>query len=98
MRLKIRENIQIQHPPLTARSFLTILDMSRHRRTKPVPPKTTAENQTLEALEEISLPLEQKDEQSRIELDQEIECPLCNDIMELNFDSLAYFCESCSFY
>jgi hypothetical protein len=69
--------------------------MSRHSRTKLVPPKTTAENQTLEALEETSLPLEQKDEQTLIELDHEIECPLCNDIMELNlnFDSLVYFCE-----
>ena len=34
--------------------------------------------ETLEALEETSLPLEQKDEQTLIELDHEIECPLCN--------------------
>jgi hypothetical protein len=71
--------------------------MSRHSRTKLVPP--TAENQALEALEETSLPLEQKDEQTLIELDHEIESPPCNDIMQLNlnFDSLVYFCESCSF-
>ena len=67
--------------------------MSRHSRTKLVPPKITAKNQTLEALEETSL--EQKYEQTLIELDHEIECLLCNDIMELNlnFDSLVYFCE-----
>ena len=33
------------------------------------------------------------------ELDIEIECPRCNEIMELHskFDVLVYFCDGCSF-
>jgi hypothetical protein len=48
--------------------------------------------QSLEVTEESSFP-----EQS--ELDNEIECPQCNGIMELNssFDALMYSCENCSF-
>lgn len=73
--------------------------MSKHSRTKLVPPKTTVENQTLETLEEAGLLPDQKDEQTLTELDHEIECPRRNDIMELSstFDALAYFCEDCSF-
>ena len=74
--------------------------MSRQSRTKLVPPKTEPErNQVLETLEESSLP-EQKEEPVIAELDNEIECPRCNDAMELNssFDTLAYFCENCSFF
>ena len=73
--------------------------MSRQSRTKLVPPKTEPErNQVLETLEESSLP-EQKEEPVIAELDNEIECPRCNDAMELNssFDTLAYFCENCGF-
>jgi hypothetical protein len=69
--------------------------MSSHGRTKLVPPKTEPEKQVLES----SL-LEQKEEPVLPELDMEIECPRCNDIMELNSrcnDTLAYSCESCSF-
>ena len=73
--------------------------MSRQSRTKLVPPKTEPErNQALETLEE-SNPLQQIEEPVLPELDMEIECPRCNDIMELqsNFDELVYTCESCSF-
>jgi Zn finger protein HypA/HybF involved in hydrogenase expression len=56
------------------------------------------ENQSLDALEEPSL-LKQEEDMGITELDNEIECPRCNDIMELNskFGSLTYFCENCSF-
>jgi Zn finger protein HypA/HybF involved in hydrogenase expression len=44
--------------------------------------------------------LEQNEESIMTELDQDIECPRCNDIMELNskFDALVYYCENCSFF
>jgi hypothetical protein len=72
--------------------------MSRPGRTKLVPPKPEPDNQTLVTTEESSLP-EQKEEPVITELDNEIECPRCNDIMELcsSFDKLVYACESCSF-
>ena len=72
--------------------------MSRHGRTKLVPPKTESAKQTLEIIEESAL-TEQKEEPVITELDNEIECPRCNDIMELNskFDALVYSCGSCSF-
>jgi hypothetical protein len=72
--------------------------MSRHGRTKLVIPKMEPETQVLEVIEE-STPQEQKEEPVLPELDMEIECPRCNDIMELqsNFDELVYTCESCSF-
>jgi len=74
--------------------------MSKRSRAKLVPQITRpTENQGLGALEEPSLPLEQKEEPVLMELDNEIECPRCNDVMELNsnFDRLVYFCDSCSF-
>lgn len=73
--------------------------MSRQSRTKLVPPKTESErNQALQTLEESSVP-EQKEEPVIAKLENEIECPRCNDAMELNssFDTLAYFCENCGF-
>ena len=73
--------------------------MSRQSSTKLVPPKTELErNQALQTLEESSVP-EQKEEPVIAELDNEIECPRCNEIMKLcsSFDKLAYSCESCSF-
>lgn len=56
------------------------------------------ENQVLEVIEESS-PQKQKEEPMLPELDLEMECPRCNEIMELhsNFDELMYSCESCSF-
>jgi phage FluMu protein Com len=72
--------------------------MSKHGRTKLVPLKTEPENQVLEILEEPNPP-EQKEEPVSTELDMEIQCPRCNEIMELysKFDELAYSCDSCSF-
>ena len=72
--------------------------MSRHGRTKLATPIMEPESQVLEVIEE-SILQEQKEEPVLPELDMEIECPRCNDIMELqsNFDELVYTCESCSF-
>lgn len=63
--------------------------MPRHGRTKLVQQSVELpEKQSLEVAEESSF-LEQR------ELDNEIECPRCNDIMELNssFDALMYSCQ-----
>lgn len=73
--------------------------MPKHGRTKLVPLKTEPEKiQALETIEESNIP-EQKEEPVIAELDNEIECPRCAGIMELNssFDKLVYACESCSF-
>ena len=72
--------------------------MSRHSRTKLVPPKMEPKNQELEPVNEFALQ-EQQEESAPTELDNEIECPRCNDSMELNskFDSLVYFCDDCNF-
>jgi hypothetical protein len=72
--------------------------MPRQNRAKLVPPKTEPEKQALEILEEFNSP-EQKEEPELTELDMEIECPRCHEIMQLqsNFDKLMYSCESCSF-
>jgi hypothetical protein len=66
--------------------------------TKLVSPKPEPKNQALKTLEE-SDPPEQKEESVLTELDHEIECPRCNDVMELgsSFDALGYSCENCSF-
>jgi hypothetical protein len=90
-------------PPLQSQlgynsRFRLLLLLSRHNRIKLVPPKPEPENQALETLEESSL-LEQKEESVIKELDMEMECPRCNDVMELSssFDVLAYCCVNCSF-
>ena len=72
--------------------------MSRHSRTKLVPPKMEPKNQEHEPVNEFGLQ-EQQEESAPTELDNEIECPRCNDIMELNskLDALAYFCDDCNF-
>jgi late competence protein required for DNA uptake (superfamily II DNA/RNA helicase) len=72
--------------------------MPRQSRTKLLPPKMEPEKQALKTFEEASLP-EQKERPVLTELDNEIECPRCNEMMELqsNFDKLMYYCESCSF-
>jgi|SoiMethySBSTD1v2_1073268.scaffolds.fasta_scaffold465317_3 hypothetical protein len=73
--------------------------MSRHGHTKlVVSPKMEPESQVLEVIEE-STSQEQKDESVLPDLDMEIECLKCNDVMELNssFDELMYSCECCSF-
>jgi hypothetical protein len=70
--------------------------MTKHTRTELVPLEVRHEEQSLETVE-VSQP--DQSELSMSELDIEIECPLCNDIMELcsSFDALAYCCENCSF-
>ena len=72
--------------------------MSRHGRTKLVPPKPKPEAQALEVIEDTGLQ-KQKEELVFTELDNEIECPRCHEFMELqsSFDKLMYSCESCSF-
>ena len=72
--------------------------MSKHSRTKLVPPKTEPENQAVEILEESVVP-EQKEEPMLSELDMEIQCPRCNETMELcsSFDKLVYSCEMLKF-
>lgn len=68
--------------------------MPKYGRAKLIPQSMELpEKQSLEVTEESSSFPAQK------ELDNEIECPRCNGIMELNssFDALMYSCESCSF-
>ena len=70
--------------------------MTKHTRTELVPLEVRHEEQSLETVE---VSQQDQSELSMSELDIEIECPLCNDIMELcsSFDKLMYSCESCSF-
>ena len=73
------------------------INMSKHSRTKLVPLETRRENQSLEALEEVSL--QEQKEEPLAELDIEMECPRCSEIMALysKFDELVYSCEICGF-
>ena len=80
------------------------MTMSKHARTKLASQRPMSEKQTHGTKEEPSS--EQQQQQQRqeenpilSELDTEIECPRCNEIMELHskFDELVYFCDSCSF-
>jgi phage FluMu protein Com len=67
--------------------------MIQHSRTKLVPLEVRHEEQSLETGELSQL------EQPKSELDIELECPRCSEIMELcsSFDKLMYTCESCNF-
>ena len=40
------------------------------------------------------------EDEKKMGLEHEIECPRCNDIMNLSsdFDRLCYFCEECNFF
>ena len=72
--------------------------MPKHVRTKLATQRVIPEKQTLETKEEPHL--EQQEESPMLsELDTEIECPRCNEIMGLHskFDELVYFCDNCSF-
>jgi hypothetical protein len=72
--------------------------MSKHVRTKLATRSVIPEKQMLETKEEPRL--EQQEENPMLsELDTEIECPRCNEIMELHskFDELVYLCDNCSF-
>ena len=74
--------------------------MPKRPRVKLVPQLTRpSENPGLEVLEEASLQPEQKEDPPLTELDNEIDCPRCNDAMELNssFDKFVYICETCNF-
>jgi hypothetical protein len=77
------------------------MTMSKHARTKLASQRPMSENQTLGTKEEPSLEQQRQQEENPMisELDTEIECPRCNEIMELHskFDELVYFCDSCSF-
>ncbi len=70
--------------------------MSKHSATKLVPLEVRDEEQSVDTLKVNQL---EQSEQSKTELDIEIQCGRCNEIMELHskFDKLAYFCESCHF-
>jgi hypothetical protein len=72
--------------------------MPRRSRTKLVPPDKRPEYQAPEPVEESS-PTDQIEEPVLSELDMEMECPRCHEIMELqsSFDKLVYSCGSCSF-
>ena len=70
--------------------------MTRHSYTKLVRIEVRQEEQSLESVE-VSQP--EQSELPKSELDIEVQCPRCNDIMELcsSFDKLMYSCESCNF-
>ena len=83
-------------PPVLAHIIIILLNIEHDKiypRAELIPLEVRQEEQSLETVE-ISLL-----EQPKLGLDIEIECPLCNDTMELNskFDSLVYFCDTCSF-
>ena len=74
------------------------IDMPKNRHSsKLVPLEMRHEEQTLDSFEADGLT--EQTERLKLELDIEIECPRCNEIMELHskFDELLYSCESCSF-
>jgi hypothetical protein len=73
--------------------------MSKHARTKLEPQRARAD-QKPENTEELGLLHQNEEDSSHSELDIETECPRCHEIMELHsdFDVLAYYCESCSFF
>ena len=79
------------------------MTMSKHARTKLASQRPMSEKQTLGTKEEPSLEQQQQQRQEEnlilSELDREIACHRCNEIMELHskFDELVYFCDSCSF-
>ncbi len=70
--------------------------MIKHSGTKLVPIEVRHEEQSLET---VGVSQTERSELPKLELDVEIECPRCNEMMELHskFDALVYFCESCSF-
>ena len=70
--------------------------MTKHSRTELVPLGVRHEEQFLEIVEVSQL---EQSELPKIEVDIEIQCPRCNDFMELcsSFDKLMYSCDSWSF-
>ena len=72
--------------------------MAKLSGTKLVPPRTKSKDAVVEILVDHGTN-KQKQEPLLSELDNEIECPRCHEIMELysKFDELLYSCEICSF-
>jgi hypothetical protein len=72
--------------------------MSKHARTKLACQRHMPEKQALQINKE-PIREQQEEHPTLSELDTEIECPRCNEIMELHskFDELVYFCDNCSF-
>ena len=70
--------------------------MTRHSGTKLVSIEVRHEERSLESVG-VSQP--EQSELPKSELDIELDCPRCNDIMGLcsSFDKLMYSCESCNF-
>jgi hypothetical protein len=70
--------------------------MTKLTRTEFIPLEVRYEEQSLETVE-VSQP--DQSELPKSELDIEVQCPRCNDIMDLcsSFDKLMYSCESCNF-
>ena len=70
--------------------------MTRHSRTKLVPLEMRHEEQSLETVEVSQT---ERPDSSKLELDIEMSCPRCSEIMELqsSFDKLMYVCDSCRF-
>jgi hypothetical protein len=70
--------------------------MSRHTRIGVVSKEPISRQRMLE--KKILEGLQQKPESLISQLDIEIECPRCNEVLELSsdFDRLSYFCESCT--
>ena len=70
--------------------------MTKHSGAKLVSIEVRHEEQSLETMG-VSQP--EQSELPKLEFDVEIECPKCNETMELcsDFDKLVYSCESCSF-
>lgn len=70
--------------------------MSRHTRIGVVSKEPISRQRMLE--KKILEGQQQKPESLISQLDIEIECPRCNEVLELSsdFDRLSYFCESCT--
>jgi hypothetical protein len=70
--------------------------MSKNARTR-LASKSRDNNQILKTPEEFSLPSPRIEDTLEDQLDGEIECPRCRDVMELfsKFDYLSYYCGSC---
>jgi hypothetical protein len=70
--------------------------MPGHARVEVVSKKATPRQKVLE--KKILGGQQRKPERLVSQLDIEIECPRCNEIVELcsDFDRLYYFCESCT--
>jgi hypothetical protein len=73
--------------------------MIRQSQTRLVPQGTESENQILELDQKLKQTKPEHKEPILEELDKELACPRCAEVMELNssFDTLVYFCDDCSF-